>query len=228
MFEEYAYLTLSLVLLGLFVGCLVLSPQRLRNSIVLSAFLSAPASFASLVFVPEYWHPNRIINFIIGPEDLIFSFSTGGIVWLMAIWLIRHKIVIKFDKNNIVRRYAILIVVGCIINLLLMMGMDIMYSTVITILIIGLWIIFRRSHYWEICISGLIGFTAFYFFFIKLSFQFFPNFIDQWNFENFYGLFIWGIPFEEIIWCMAYGCVWPLIIGYVLDARVSLIAKELS
>ena len=29
----------------------------------------------------------------------------------------------------------------------------------------------------------------------------------------------WGIPFEEIIWSIAFGSVWPLIMAYLLDAE---------
>jgi len=220
MFEKYAYLITSLAFLVLFIGGLVVSPRRIRSSIVLSAFLSAPISFASLIFVPGYWNPNRIMHFIIGPEDFIFSFSTGGIAWVMAVWFVRHKMIFNFEKRSIIRRYIKFIVIGSIINLFfLMMNVGIMFSTIITVVILGLWILFQRLHYWFISVSGLIGFTVCYLILLKLSFYFFPDFIYQWNFEHFCGLFIWGIPFEEIIWSMACGSVWPLITAYLFDAR---------
>ncbi len=222
MLKEYAYLILSLAFLGLFIGGLVISPRRIRGSIVLSAFLSAPISFASLIFVPGYWNPNRIIHFIIGPEDFIFSFSTGGIAWLTAVWFVRHKTIFTFEKRTIVSRYIKFIVMGSIIDLLfLMMNVGIMFSTVITIAILGLWILFKRVHYWIISIGGLIGFTVCYLILLKLGFTFFPDFIYQWNFENFCGLFIWGIPFEEIVWSMACGSVWPLITAYLFNAQLA-------
>lgn len=41
----------------------------------------------------------------------------------------------------------------------------------------------------------------------------------QWNSEYLWGIYISGIPLEEILWGPVYGAVWPFIMGYTFDLK---------
>lgn len=186
-----------------------------------SAVLSTPSSLASFVFVPDYWDPKRIIPFEIGPEDMIFSFSTGGIIWLMIMSLFFRNIRVDINWRITFKRYISILIVGSAIYLLwLSTGINIMIATVLTVSIIGLWIIHRNKDYWPICAIGMAGFVVFYASFLKAFFILFPEFSGHWNGNNLFGIYILGLPLEEVIWGAAFGAVWPLIIAYLLDIHL--------
>ncbi len=220
-FQVYNYLACTLLLLLLFSIGLTISPQQLRKTAIWSAILSVPTSVTSILFVPDYWDPRRIIGQVIGMEDMIFSFTTGGIAWLTAVWSLRHRINWIFHGKKISIRFAKLVLGGSIVNLVfLFLGVGIMNSVVIAIMAVGAWVLFKRKDYWIIGVNGVISFSAFYFGFVSIAFALFPEFLDQWNAEMLFGLYVGKVPFEEILWAFACGCAWPLIIAFLLDVTL--------
>jgi hypothetical protein len=60
---------------------------------------------------------------------------------------------------------------------------------------------------------------VFYFVLIRYAFAVFPNLVHQWNFANLSGIAIDGVPLEEILWSLAFGAVYPLLMLYLFDAK---------
>lgn len=218
----YQYLFLTLVLALLLLAGLFLVKSRFRRSIILSGLLSVPASLASFIFVPYYWYPTRVVNYEIGPEDILFSFSTGGIIWLMIV-LIFKDITFSQKVFSLVIRYLWILIGGTIVYLILLLsGMNIMLATVLSILVLGAWILYFRKDYWLISLFGALGFFLFYSVFLKIAFTIFPEFLTQWNIDELFGYYVLGLPFEEILWAFVSGAVWPLIMAYLFDARIDI------
>ena len=218
---NYPYLILTLVLLMLFAAGLIISPAKQRWPMVVSGLLSIPCSFASIVFVPEYWNPVRIVTFIIGPEDLIFSFTTGAIVWLLATWPLRNYIGLKLQPRLIIRRYLIVFLIGLSVSAIsLLAGFGVMISTIFGILSVGIFILCLRKNLWPIQLIGMISFVIFYLIIIKVAFIIFPEILQQWTASNLWGPDVWGIPLDEIAWAAGMGAIWPLIIAYLFDVRM--------
>jgi len=150
----------SLLLLVLFAAGFIVSPAKQRRPILLSALFSTPFSTASIFFVPEYWNPIRTVTFFIGPEDLIFSFATGGIAWLLATWLLWNYIDLDSRLRLIIKRYLICILLGATVSIIfLITGLSVMTSTLLGILSVGLFILWSRRGLWPIQLIGMISFT---------------------------------------------------------------------
>lgn len=90
-FSTHPYLAFSLLLLGVFLVGLWTVPQP-RRPTLLAALGSAPSALVSVFFVPEYWQPTRVATLLTGLEDIIFSFATGGTMWLLGAWPMRHRL----------------------------------------------------------------------------------------------------------------------------------------
>ena len=218
---NYPYLILGLVLLMLFAAGLILSSAKQRWPMVVSGLLLMPCSFASIVFVPEYWNPVRIVTFLTGPEDLLFAFTTGGIVWLLATWSLRNYIDLELQPRLIIRRYLIVFLIGLSVSAMsLLAGFGVMISAIFGILSVGIFILCLRKNLWPIQCIGMISFIIFYLIIIKVGFMVFPEFLQQWTAKNLWGPDVWGVPLDEIAWAAAFGAVWPLIIAYLFDARL--------
>lgn len=48
----------------------------------------------------------------------------------------------------------------------------------------------------------------------------FPEFPGQWSLEELYGIKLFGIPVEELMWAFATGAVWPLIVAWSLNVQL--------
>lgn len=217
----FPYLIFSLLLCIVFVLGLTLIPVRFKRSVYQSAMMSAPISFASFAFVPGYWDPKRIVPYEIGPEDVIFSFSTGGIIWLFIILIISLKYHVRNNKRIFLKQYAGLLFFGSLLFFLMWLTrVDIMLATIITVFIIGIWILIHNPDYLILSITGALSFTFFYFCILKGFFVMFPEFPGQWSMEELYGIQILGIPLEEIMWAFSTGAVWPLIVAYLLNVQL--------
>lgn len=221
----FPYLIFSLIFLFLFAVGLLITPLRFRRSVLISAALSAPTSLATFVFVPYYWNPERIVPFELGPEDIFFSFSSGGIIWLFVILVLTRNYSITINHRVSLLRYGMFIFFGCLIYMVcLLTKMRIMLATVFTILVIGIWILSRCWCYRRISIIGTLGFAIIYVTFLKGFMAVCPEFLEHWSMEYLYGIMLIGLPLEEIIWATATGAVWPLIMSYLFNLQ--LVKKE--
>jgi hypothetical protein len=106
--------------------------------------------------------------------------------------------------------------------------MRIILATVFTVLIIGLWIFSRCWSYWRISLIGALGFTIVYVTYLKGFIAVFPDFLDHWSMEYLYGMLLIGLPLEEIIWAIATGAVWPLIMSYLFNLKLVKKGAEVS
>jgi Lycopene cyclase len=219
---KYNYLLMVLVLVVFYLGGLVVCPRKQRFPMMLSAFFSTPFSLASLAFVPEYWNPVRIFEFPIGPEDLMFSLTTGGIAWLLSICWIHQKIHIKLQPSTILKRGILGLLYGSTIcTVLWYVGVGVMSSVLISSIAVILLVLYLQYDLWPIQLLGIACFTVFYIVFIKLWLTVFPEAIQQWNVSALWGYSIWGIPLEEIAWAAIFGGGWPLMMAYLFDARLA-------
>jgi hypothetical protein len=94
-----------------------------------------------------------------------------------------------------------------------------MASTIIAIVILGVFLIAVQRNVWPLTLTGMSTFTVIYTAVLFTIFTLWPEFIGQWNTENLWGVSIMGIPLEEIVWAAAYGGVWPILMAYVFDLK---------
>lgn len=219
--ETYPYLVASLCYFAFFV-LVLLCIRSQRRMMLLSGLLSAPFACCSVLFIPEYWNPVRVVDFFFrtGPEDIIFSFTSGGMAWLLAAWAVRKKLTIHLRTGILLRRYAAYSASFMAVGLVLQQaGAGIMTATILSILICSLLLLYLRPGLWFLPLAGLVGFTTLYLVYVAIILGACPEFLLQWNMENLSGVSLLGIPVEEILWASSFGFCWPLFIAHICDAR---------
>jgi len=219
----HPYLVWSLVLLG---SCLTgfFFFSRERKNIFISAVLSSPAACTAVLFIPEYWRPARITPLSVGIEDLIFSFATGGIVWIIIGFTAGRNFTCNIVLTTVIKRYLILVALGMTLMLILYRStnLGVMFEAMIGITITGfILLLIQRFKSWRLAAAGSILFTLYYFFVTGLILYLFPNMGCYWNKEILLGISFFNVPVEEIAWAFGFGAVWPLAMAYVFDLDTS-------
>ncbi len=220
--SSYPYLIGSLVLL---ITCLagITLFSREKQKILISALLAAPAASVAVFFVPQYWEPIRITKFPVGIEDVIFSFATGGIVWMIVSLSVGRNFSYNMALGIAVKRYLTLAIIGGSLIYILERSTNwsVMFKALSGILFIGLLLMVRfRFKAWRIAAAGSLLFTLYYFIFTGITLKLFPNMILYWNKDFLWGISILQVPLEEIVWALAFGAVWPITMAYVFNLNL--------
>ena len=218
---DYCYLTSSLIMLLTFVIGAILIPTQ-RRAMLVSGLLAAPYAFASVIFVPEYWQPKRIAVFLTGPEDLLFSFAGGGLVWLTATGFSHPHPTFSLRAGRVARRYLTLtltffvLVLACkyLLGLTTMTSVftsgGLHYAALLTI----------RPDLLRFSAATGLGYSFAYTLYCIFVFAVWPDFSNQWNWGNLIGLTIVGVPIEESIWALVFAACWALGMGYAFEIRL--------
>ena len=219
---EYPYLTMVLVLAAIFMAAFMACPRTQRKPMMLSGLLSCPFSLFSFLFDPEYWHPLRIIDFPFSPEDILFSFTTGGLVWFLSVSLLRTDIILNIHIRIVLKRYLLTVLHGSIVYAVFWLAdIGVMNAALIGIASVLGHTLWLRRDLWSISGIGMIGFAVFYAAFTKVTFLAFPVFHQQWNVGTMWSTLLWGVPLGELAWAAMFGSTWPLVTAYLFDARLS-------
>jgi len=215
----YFGLSISLFLIGLFL--IFLFPRH-RRFMFLSGIFSLLFALFSIAFIPEYWNPEKIGGLIVGIEDILFSFATGCIVWVVASLISKKNFNFNTKFSTVLKRYLIVVNSGIFLGILLWVsGMNIMTATIILITIVGVVLLYYYKKLLFFLLSGALGFTLFYMVIIYLILSFWPQFVLQWSSGCLSGIAVFGIPLEEIIWAFAYGAVWPIFFVFIADLKLN-------
>ncbi len=219
-FATYPYLAACLLLFVISV-LLFFVPGINKQAFLWSAALSAPTGFLSVFFVPAYWDPVCVIEWgKTGFEDLLFSFVNGGIVWVLAIWPLRHKLSVEINGIRVFARFIFLALPSLLLgSLAFVSGIEPMAINFILLPVICIFLLWQCNEGWKIMIGGAFLFAMFYMAVILFAYTAFPNFISQWNQDALSGYMVWGVPIEELLWSLSYGATWPLFMLWVFEAR---------
>lgn len=182
-----------------------------------------PAACTAVLFVPEYWKPIRITQLSVGIEDIIFSFATGGIVWIIVSFSVGRNFSYNMALGTVIKRYLILMALAISLIYLLFRSTQwgVMAEALVGIIIIGLILLVRfRFKSWRIAIAGSLLFSLYYFIIMGFILKLFPLMRMYWNNNNLWGISVFKVPLEEIVWAFVYGTVWPLAMAYVFDLNI--------
>ncbi len=219
--HTYPYFTASLFLLALFAVAYWRFRSQ-RHHLLVGGLLSAPSGFCAILFVPEYWDPVQLFRFGAGPEDLIFSFSNGGLIWLVVVAIHSGRsLEPRIEPCFLLRRWVVLTLGFSILWIpLLAVGLDVMRSSILAALLVLAALIRQRPELLPIASAGAALFGIPYTLLCGLLFRLFPGFLEQWSHANLSGWFVLGVPLEETAWALAWGATWPVVLAYVLDVRI--------
>ncbi len=219
MLQTHPYLVMSMALTALFLAGLVSFPKK-RRLMILSGLLAVPFCLYEFVFIPEYWSPSMVGGWKLGPEDMLFSFSTGGIAWIFTAFGLRNDFTINWQSRRFIRRFFFFSLLGVGMTLILWgIGLRIM-TAVLLCIAAGLGVLLWRSPHLPLSgFAGAAGFAVFYSLILAGMFALSPGFSTHWNPLHLSGVTVIGIPAEEFLWALCFGAIWPRFTAYVLDVR---------
>jgi len=166
----------------------------------------------------------RITQLSVGIEDIIFSFATGGIVWIIVSFSVGRNFSYNIAISTVIKRYLILGALGISLIFILFRSTKwgVMTEALVGIIIIGLILLVRfRFKSWRIAVAGSLLFTLYYSLITGFFLKLFPHSELYWNNNNFWGISVFNVPLGEIVWAFVYGAVWPLAMAYVFDLNIS-------
>ena len=216
------YLFASLCLLGCLAAGWLLWPRQFGASI-LAGLALVPFSFLGAAFVPAYWQPDHVVTFVrgVGPEDVLFCFACGGLGWMTAAgWAGAHWTGLLPVRIASVR-------FGCWASISLLaaylatrLGLSVLPSTVAGFALGGLLAACRAPRLLVLSVPGALAFTAAYVVVGWLVIDSYPVSRKFWTDESLCGHRVLGLPVEEVGWALAFGAIWPLVLGYCLGREL--------
>jgi len=217
--STYPYLGMSLAMLVLLLGGTLAHPRQ-RRMALLSGALQAPLGFLSVFFVPGYWVPNRLTVFGAGVEDLLFSFASGGLVWLLATVPLGRGGDGTLEPRRIFGRYAAFALPSIGAGALLWwLGFGAMNATFVVGSAATLVLAWRHRRALHLSLVGALGFGILYGTILKGSYWLWPEFPAQWTAAGSWGIEVWELPLEEIAWAAGGGAAWPLFVTDLTASR---------
>jgi hypothetical protein len=226
--HTYPYLMLSLTLLGVFLAWLAFAPRRLRSTTLLGGALAAPFALTSPLFVPSYWNPSRVAVALTGVEDVVFTFAGAGLAWLASIWPVRHRVAFQPRADRIWWRYLAGAACGLAVgHSAWRLGAGHMTASALAFGVLTALILWRRREIWPLAVAGSPGYALVYVAALKAWHVTVPSFGSQWNAAAMWGLTVFGLPLDEVVWAATFGLAWPVFAAYLFDARLEPAPSEL-
>ncbi|MGD9125495.1 MAG: hypothetical protein PVG60_10390 [Desulfarculaceae bacterium] len=213
-----AYLYFSLFFLAVAMVFLAVLPSHHRLMLV-SGLLSMPFALYSILFVPEYWQPQRLAVILTGLEDVIFSFANGVIVFGFSARILPPSIgqgagALKPKLG----RYLFLFTAAIpAVMVLTALGLDIMTAALTTgVPILAMCLYTCRGKSGALSLAGGMGFGVFYCLVLRVTFHLCPEMESWWAAGGLAGMRWWGMPLGEVLWALFFGTTWPLFVGWTL------------
>jgi len=218
--NTYPYLVACLTALGVLGVLLLLSPGQ-RKPALLSGALCTPFGLFSIWLVPTYWNPRWVWSMGgVGIEDLLFSFAAGAWVWILAVFFLRKRLVLRIHLPQVLARYAVIMACGLscwgiawklIHDPMLAVWVSFVVGTLVHLLL--------RPALWRLTLSGGLGFLGVYALGMKIWLWSLPSFAASWPATVRWNTLFLGIPYGEHIWALTYGACWPLVLAFLFRAE---------
>jgi len=221
---HYSYLVGVLVFGGAWVACFVLG-RKYRIEIRWGTLISTPMALTSLLFVPQYWTPPSLFDLDqkirVGIEDFLWAAAVGGIASVVAEILLKERLS-AIRKAARKRHFApFIVVVVVFLALEFWHPGKTIYNTIIAFAVGALVIACLRPDLIPTMLVGGLSFTALYFALFLIFLFLYPDFIHgYYNIPNLLGIYVAGVPIEELLFAGTGGAIWSVGYEYVQGYRL--------
>jgi len=226
---HHPYAICGLLLASFSAIALIGASREHRRSLLLSGVLSAPWALSSVLFVPDYWNPERLWGGPVGVEDLVFSYSTGVLAWALPYWRLPAPIPsLQLSAQGVGRLLLCWLAGSLACTTLLSAGARAMPATLASMLILGTALARMRRDLIGPTLRGALGFAGLYFLVLKSLFMAYPVMPGYWNGAGLLGFWLTGVPVDELLWAASFGAVWPLMMTYCLAPPARAASRHVS
>jgi len=219
---QYAYITCSAIL-AVFWVLIYIARKDLRREMLWASFCGMPLGFIDYFLVPHYWNPDSLFGLIkkfgFGPESFIFCFMMAGIAAVVYEFLYRRKTVRLPVKKHF--RYLPFLISLAVLCLLLFLFPD---SAIYDFMAAGvagaLVTVYFRPDLWRQVAASALLFSLLYLFVLFLVNQLFTGVVGNfYNLKDIWGIFVLGVPLEEIVVTFFVGSFWSTSYEYLKSYR---------
>lgn len=213
---HYVWLIWSGAFLAAFFFICGVSPAH-RPAMLRAGAATAALGLTEPLFVPEYWNPPSLFSLAqrtgFDIESLIFTFSIGGVAVVLYNRLTgRSMAPISASMRSALRHrlhgFAVLVPAFAFV-LLSAFGWNPIYPAVLAMAAGGLAAVWCRPDLLAKTVAGGLLFLGYYALFMLGLIITAPGYIEQaWNLPDLSGLFVAGIPVEELFFGFSFGLYW--------------------
>jgi len=222
---HYSYLVGVLIFGAAWMVCSILG-KSYRAEIRWGSLIAAPMALTSLLFVPQYWTPPSLFDLDqkirVGIEDVLWAAAVGGIASVIAEILLKERLS-TLRKGARKRHYAPFVVVVLVfVPLEFWHPGKTIYNTIIAFAVGALVIAFLRSDLVPSMLVGALSFAALYFALFLIFLALYPEFVQRYyNIPNLLGIYLLGVPIEELLFAASGGAIWSVAYEYVQGYRLA-------
>jgi len=221
---HYSYLVGVLIFGAAWLACYLIG-KSYRAEIRWGTLISAPMALTSILFVPQYWSPPSLFDLDqrirVGIEDVLWAAAVGGIASVVAEILLKERL--SALRKGVRKRHLAPFVVVVVVFIVLELwhpGKTI-YNTIIAFAIGAVVIAVLRSDLIPTMLIGALSFALLYFALFLVFLFLYPGFIQRYyNIPNLLGIYVHGVPIEELLFAGTGGAVWSVAYEYVQGYRL--------
>ncbi|MEY4440594.1 MAG: hypothetical protein RLY49_220 [Candidatus Parcubacteria bacterium] len=204
--DKYVYLIALIPFCIIWILFFIFKP-KLRKEILTISFLIGGASVVTsyLWWTKDWWRPQTITGTIVGIEDFIMGFTTGGVMSVLYNFVMNPKIAKrKIKVNTYFGLFLICLMTFITVSLFLFFGLTSFWSSFIAMISIVLLIMYlRKDLIINSLVSGILMFlisTIFYGVILFMS----DTWVTSTYLHGLSGIKLFTIPVEEFIfWFIA-------------------------
>lgn len=223
---KYAYLSLSIATLFVWLGLYLVNKDGRSRQLVLSCLFSIAGPIGELFYIPDYWHPPTIwsapiFQSYISIEDFIFGFAIMGIMSSLpplAFQLPKPQMAHPLSKRAVFEMIIALGAVAALSLLLWFVPLNSIFATSLAMLIVAIAILTRsrRPLLWRISFVGAFGMVVVMFIIYWLAFLLITDsdaiLRSIWTlYGTSLGHRILRVPLPELVWAFCFGSFFSIL-----------------
>ena len=226
---HYSYLIGVIIFALGWLGCYIFG-RSYRSEMRWGTLLAAPLAVTSLLYVPQYWTPPSLFDLDekihVGIEDFLWAAAVGGMAAILGeIVLKDHLDRLRSRRHK--RHYTPLIALAAVFGALeLWHPGETMINTIVAFAAGAVVLAFLRADLIPLMVSGLVSFALLYFILFQCVLALYPEFVRRyWNLPHLLGVYIAGVPIEELLFAASGGAVFSAAYEYIYGYRLERAGK---
>ncbi|MBU1102317.1 hypothetical protein KJ853_01510 [Patescibacteria group bacterium] len=219
---KYAYLFGCLILF-IFWFLIFANRKDLRREMLWASFFGLPFGIIDYFLVPGYWNPESLFGLIkkygVGIESFLFLFLMAGIVSVIYEFLTSRRPK-KMAGSRKLHLLPLLSGIICFFALTFLFPSKAVYNLMVAGAVSALAAVWLRPDLLRQAAFSALVFSLFYFVVFFLINQIFSGFVASfYNFENIWGVLVFGVPLEELLAAFFVGGFWSIFYEYAKSYR---------
>ena len=219
--HTYPYLLAALAGLPAVLASYLLA-KRHQKMMMISGLLLTMLAPTSPLHQDVYWSPLRIWGGSFGIEDILTCFSLGSLIYLASVLSFPGRIRHNLSSWVFLKRLFYLgVPSGVLFVALYSVGTGAMTASISSGTAILTIVLIREKSLWKIPLVTSLIYVPYYFFIITVASILSPELIPLWDGPDNWGLRLFGLPIEEVVWIFILTASFSAFIHYAAGGTLS-------